>query len=450
VQPDVDTHRPPPVVLADGRGPRAQTRSLAHRLLVRLAAGTLLALLTLGAAGWLASGSLAEREALLDVRALAELTARTAVEPSADRLADSDPTALATLDDVVRGHLLTGTPVRRVKLWTADGRILYSDVPQLVGRTFPLSDDQREVLVDGVTTTEVSDLERDENRFEVAPGHRLIEVYTPVRTDGGRELLLELYVRADLVQQRQSDVVGALTWVALLSLGAFGAAQLWLASTSVRWARRERARMTAETARADEDRRRQLARDLHDGVVQDLLGTALQLRELEEPLRASGRPGTLDVLRRAEVSLRTGVRSLRSTVITIYPASLRRAGLQAALADLTAPLQARGVVVELDLPDDPHLPARLETAVHRAAAEALRNAARHADPTRVELHLSVTDHRVRLAVRDDGAGFDPARPPVLGHIGLPALADDVDALGGVLTVASAPGRGTELVLELPR
>jgi signal transduction histidine kinase len=68
----------------------------------------------------------------------------------------------------------------------------------------------------------------------------------------------------------------------------------------------------------------------------------------------------------------------------------------------------------------------------------------------VELGLSTPGGEVRLQVRDDGTGFDPARPPVAGHIGLPALADDVDALGGVLTIASAPGRGTEVTVVVPR
>jgi signal transduction histidine kinase len=439
------------VVLADGRRAHRHTRPLASRLFVRLAAGTLLALVTLGAAGWAASSHLAEREALADVRSLAEVTARTVVEPHADQLADSDPAALATLDDVVRGHLLTGTAIRRVKLWTPEGRILYSDVPELVGQTFPLGEDQRSVLRDGVTSTEVSDLEADENRFETAQDHRLIEVYTPVRADDGRQLLLEAYVRTDLVRQRQSDVLAALTWVAVLTLAAFGAAQLWLAFTSVRWARRERTRLAADTARADDDRRRLLARDLHDGVVQDLIGTSLLLRGVEEPLRSAGHRAALSVLAQAQTTLRTSIRGLRSTVITVYPATLRRAGLPAALTDLVAPLQGRGVDVTLDLPDDAaSLPEPLETAVHRAAAEALRNAAVHADPTSVELCLEVTDAEVRLRVRDDGAGFDPTTPPVAGHIGLPGLADEVDALGGVLTVASAPGRGTELTLVLPR
>jgi signal transduction histidine kinase len=424
---------------------------LAHRVVARLVAGTLLALLTLGAAGWMASRHLAEREALADVRALAELSARTVIEPAADRLADDDPAALAALDDVVRGHLLTGTAMRRVKLWTADGRVLYSDVPQLVGQTFPLSDEQRGVLRDGVTSTEVSDLHLDENRFELVPDHRLIEVYTPVRTGDGRRLLFEAYVRTDLVEQRQFDVLASLTWVALLALGAFGAAQLWLVSTVVRWARRERSRMAADSARADDERRRLLARDLHDGVVQDLIGTALLLHDIEEPLRAAGRPSALDVLRQAQTALRTGIRSLRSTVITIYPASLRRAGLPAALSDLAAPLQGRGVTVRLDLPEqDAELPEHVEVAVYRGAAEALRNAALHAAPASVELGLALTEGEVRLRVRDDGAGFDPTRPPVAGHIGLPALADDVDALGGVLTIASAPGRGTEVTVVVPR
>jgi signal transduction histidine kinase len=264
-------------------------------------------------------------------------------------------------------------------------------------------------------------------------------------------MLFEAYVRTDLVEQRRTDVLAALTWVALLALGAFGAAQLWLAFASVRWARRERARLAAQAARSDEERRRLLARDLHDGVVQDLIGASLLLRGVEDPLRSAGSAGALDVLHQAQTTLRTSIRSLRSSVLSIYPAGLRRAGLRSALTDLAARLQSQGVGVELDLPpDDADLPGPMATAVYRAAVEALRNAALHASPTTVQVGLSVTDADVRLRVRDDGTGFSPDRPPVPGHIGLPALADEVEACGGLLTVASAPGRGTELTMVLPR
>jgi signal transduction histidine kinase len=106
--------------------------------------------------------------------------------------------------------------------------------------------------------------------------------------------------------------------------------------------------------------------------------------------------------------------------------------------------------VTVELPDDVEVPAHLEAAVFRAAREAVRNVERSARARSVAVRVAVDPGSVVLEVDDDGVGFDPAAPPRPGHIGLRTLADDADALGGTLTLASAPGRGTTLRLVLPR
>jgi two-component system NarL family sensor kinase len=80
----------------------------------------------------------------------------------------------------------------------------------------------------------------------------------------------------------------------------------------------------------------------------------------------------------------------------------------------------------------------------------VRNAASSGRATKVWLSIRPTVGHVELVVSDDGAGFDPGRPAAEGHLGLRALADEAEVLGGMLTVTSAPGQGTELRLVLPR
>jgi two-component system NarL family sensor kinase len=259
-----------------------------------------------------------------------------------------------------------------------------------------------------------------------------------------------MYVRYDVLEQRQHRVLTDFSGIGLLGLGLFAASQLWLAWTNLRWLRRERAHMSVRSAEAVEEQRRRVARELHDGVVQDLIGAAYLVNGGRAPLEAAGRADAAEALHHAETSIRTSVRSLRSLLIELYPTSLRSAGLGAALLDLVDPIQARGTDVHVDLPDLLDLPDHLEAALYRAAREGLRNAVHNGRATSIRLSIRLTADNVELVVKDDGVGFDPRQPAASGHLGLRAVADEAEVLGGVLEVTSALGHGTELRLALPR
>lgn len=447
----VDVSEPRTVVLADGRGVPGHEDGTTRRVLVRMSVGTLVILAVIVAGGYLASVRLARHEVLANIGTLNEAVTRTLVEPTSDRLQSGDPEALAALDDAVRGHLLPETPVERVKLWTSDGRIVYSDEEELIGQTFPLAEELLDVLWSEGSSTTVKDLSAEENRLERAGGDtRLLEVYTAVHTDGAENMLFEAYVRDDILEERQRDILASFSGIGLVALGLFAVLQLWLALVNLRWLQRERARMSRRSAEAVEIQRRQMARDLHDGVVQDLIGATYLINAGTNPLRAAGHPEAAEDLHGAEASVRTSVRSLRSLLIDLYPANLRRSGLRVALLDLIDPVQARGVDVHLDLPDELDLPEHLEGALYRTAREAVRNAVRDGRAGEVWLGVRLAGEHVVLTVRDDGEGFDPEAPVAAGHLGLLGLADEAEELGGLVEVTSAPGRGTELRLVLPR
>ena len=95
------------------------------------------------------SGRAADSEAINDARSTTELLARSVAQPAIPRgLADGDPGAVDRFDRTALSRLLVGN-VQRIKIWTADGRIVYSDETRLIGDTFPLGDDEREVLDEG-------------------------------------------------------------------------------------------------------------------------------------------------------------------------------------------------------------------------------------------------------------------------------------------------------------
>src|SRR4051812_33276811 len=129
----------------------------------------------------LAIRDITDNEALREAKQLTRIAALSAVTPDlTDRVLSGDPAALTRLDRTVHARVLR-TPVVRVKLWTLDGRIVYSDAHQLIGRQFALDQGQRRAVRTGAVAAVVSDADEPENAFERGFG-RLLEVYLPVRT----------------------------------------------------------------------------------------------------------------------------------------------------------------------------------------------------------------------------------------------------------------------------
>jgi signal transduction histidine kinase len=126
----------------------------------------------------------------------------------------------------------------------------------------------------------------------------------------------------------------------------------------------------------------------------------------------------------------------------IHPAILSEGGLGPALRTLA---RRSTIPVELDVRTDTRLPEPIEVAAYFIASEALANATKHAQPSRIEVSLAPRDGSLRLSIRDDGVGgADPTRGS-----GLVGLTDRVEALGGTIDIESALGGGTSLAVTLP-
>jgi signal transduction histidine kinase len=332
-------------------------------------------------------------------------------------------------------------PVVRVKIWTADGRILWSDEPRLIGRRFRLSPDEAEALREGRTNAEVSDLTAPENRFE-RNYETLLEVYLPIRGPDGRPLLFEAYSRFSSVTEsgrRQAESL-----VLPLVGGLF---LLWLATLPLAWrlARRlqqrqlEREELLQRAIDAQDNERRRIAGALHDDVVQDLAGLGFSLSA------AAARSDSPE-LHEAAAQTRQTMRKLRASMVDIYPPSLQRAGLHAAVDDLAASLHTS---VDIQMPATTGLPPEKDALIFRTVQEGLRNVAKHADADHVTVRIEVDDGVATAEVADDGRGFTPNGSVGRDHMGLELLADLAEEAGARLQVSSQPGRGTKLRLEVP-
>jgi signal transduction histidine kinase len=199
---------------------------------------------------------------------------------------------------------------------------------------------------------------------------------------------------------------------------------------------------------SSEAERRRIARDLHDGVVQELAGTAFALSATAREPSLGG--GLREDLTAASHSVRRSLRQLRSLLVEIHPPGLDASSLGAALEDLAAPASSAGVTTAVTVSGVDGAPDHVVTLVWRVAQEAIRNAMRHAHATRLHVEVCGDEHEVRLTVQDDGIGFDPAGPARDGSYGLRGLRSLVEDGGGRVRVESAPGSGTTVQMVVER
>ncbi len=394
------------------------------------------------------SGHAAEEEAVNDARAVTKVLSGSVAQPSIPRgLVDGDPAAIDRLDRRVLSRLLVDD-VRRIKIWDSGGRILYSDETRLIGSTYRLGQGERAVLRTGSIEAEDSDLAKPENRFERGSGG-LLEVYTRIRAPEGQRLLFEAYFsRADIERARERVFARfrPITVGALLAFAALTTPLLLLLMRRVRRTGAERERLLRTAITASDAERLRIARDLHDGVVQDLAGSSFALSSAaRNPDLPAPLAGELEGVSR---SLRTSLRSLRSLLVEVYPPELHTVGLEAALSDLLAPLTAQDITATLSVDNLVDVPPDAVALVWRVAQESVRNALRHARASQVSVAVDRVGAALRLRVADDGVGLPGSDAP-RGHFGLRGLDTLAREAGGSLSVSSAPGTGTTVELTVP-
>jgi signal transduction histidine kinase len=193
---------------------------------------------------------------------------------------------------------------------------------------------------------------------------------------------------------------------------------------------------------AQDEARRRLERNLHDGAQQDLIALVIKAR------LAAEHSADLHEARTALSELRAdaaaALDNLRDLARGIYPPMLADLGLAAALG-AQAKRSALPVTVEAGALG--RFPEETEAAVYFCCIEALQNVAKYAAASRVAITVRAAADALTFSVADDGAGFDAARTPL--GAGLRNMSDRLSALGGHLTVTSAPGQGTTITGRLP-
>jgi signal transduction histidine kinase len=397
-------------------------------------------LVIVGLATAVASRRIGQREAITDARSSAIIRAQNLVEPAVtDGLLTESPPAIARLDRVVRRDVVDASLVR-VKVWSRNGTVLYSD--------------ERRALSVGTIEADVSDLTRPENRYERSFG-KLLEVYLPIRTPSGKPLLFEAYYDYSLVSRNGNRLWRSFAPISLGALLMLEIVQIpiaWSLARRLRMRLRERELLLHRALEASDVERRQIASELHDGAVQDLAGVAYALSASARREGAQNTSADKAVIEDAAESIRGSIRSLRSLIVDIYPPDFGEVSFDSALTDLLARGSDRGLRVDLDIALDDPLPDSAARLLYRSAQEGLRNTLDHAQATSVRIDVTQRNGAAVLDLVDDGRGFDAtevATQRARGHFGLLALRGLVTDAGGRLDVRSQPGAGTTLHVEVP-
>ena len=318
-------------------------------------------------------------------------------------------------DEVERGQLADRTA-------SADGRRYMDDIRKT------LAEIKRRTRVQGQQSFDASIAHVDRTRWVVAT------------LAGGALALLVILFLVLRAQVRLREQIAKL-----------------LAQENVRLERQVRAR-TAELSdlasyltNARETEKARLARELHDELGALLTAARMDIASIARKLDPAALSLHRERFDRLLETLDSGIALKRRIIEDLRPPLLKELGLIAALRTLGDEFaQVSGIGIELDLPDgDLPLPPETSLALFRIAQEALTNVRRHARARRVKLVLQLEPERIRLAVEDDGIGFDASDAKVRHH-GLAGMRHRVQMLAGHFTLASRPGQGTRIGVSVPR
>jgi signal transduction histidine kinase len=261
-----------------------------------------------------------------------------------------------------------------------------------------------------------------------------------------------------LVRFRQPSAWQRYRWYIVGSLGIMLFQAATIVGLLAQRIRRRRAEASAfevsgRLIMAQEEERRRMARELHDGLGQDLLVVAsqaqLSLSQEQNP------PGTAARLKDIAETAKQALQQARRMAHNLRPGLLDELGFTKAVqATLQKASQASGISMAICLADvDGLLSPEFEVNLFHIIQESLNNLLKHANASEAKITLTQAHSRLRLVVEDNGCGFEPSRlesgPPDQRGFGLRQIAERAKIMGGRVDIKSRPGQGTRLMVEVP-
>jgi signal transduction histidine kinase len=364
---------------------------------------------------------------------------------------------MAEFDRLVTGTAL-GQGVVVFKIWSPQGRVLYSLDRSLIGRQFAASDEFQTAL-SGQVVSDMSDLSEPENVRERAQWSHLIEVYAPVRRDLDGQIIAinEFYLLPDALEAEIADarlrawlLIGGLGIVLyLLTAGMVKRGSDMIEQQQSRLQEQvaelatlhERVLQAASrTTALNEQSLRRISADLHDGPAQVLALASLRMDALGQ---ACGENADFSIV---QDSLRDALKEVRAISSGLRLPELEAVPVSEVLERALLEHERRsGVRAERQLERLPtRVPLAVKIALVRTLQEALSNATRHAPGAEQLVRAWGQGGHLYMEVTDRGPGFDLSKTADFdsGHLGLAGMRERAELLGGSFTVRTAPGAGT--------
>lgn len=211
-------------------------------------------------------------------------------------------------------------------------------------------------------------------------------------------------------------------------------------------------RLLHQAITVQESERRRLAAEIHDSIVQSLVGVSYRLQALDKKMAAADDDGLAGDIKAVEEQLDNSIRDLRDLLLGLRPPMLDDMGLGKALEAHLKNFAARSrIQYSLQLPESmPALTRDARINLFRIVQEALNNVEKHAGARHVTIEVRTTTRKLHLAVRDDGKGYSRARARrKTRNLGIASMKERTELLGGSFEVKSEPGRGTLVALDVP-
>jgi len=426
--------------------------------------GGLLTTVVVGVGAGLMCHSIAHQQALADSARMTEQLSNLVIGPLLPGYLDREPGGAAELRRVVKDRMSDQT-LTEVTIWSADGTVVYSDKAEDIGKTLPPSK-QLLAAVAGRTTSGWEDDPPEADATSAAqaeastaddtgPG-RFVEVYTPLRLKDRPPMVFEAYYNYGPVDELAGRLLRQILPLVLIPLVLLQLIQIPVGLSLGRRLRRsdnERIRLLQRDLSASDQERVRFATDLHDGPIQELAGGSYALGAVA----ATAGDGQLPLVSRVQDVMQQSIHNLRGLMTDLDRPDLRSGRLDQAIPALAEKVRAEGIDVELELAELPNLSHEAMATLYRVVRETLANVQR-SNAGQVSIALASMrgaspgePPRVRLVVADDGEGVDPSRidRSSEAYLRMQLLHDQVESLEGELVVASAPGHGTTVQVDLP-
>lgn len=355
--------------------------------------------------------------------------------------------AVSTLDlerllTSVTAEIQKGFGYGHVELYVVDEEAQELELVAQAGPEEPIEIGYRQPLAKGLlgrayrtaSTIRADDVSREPDYFVNSMVHSRSELCVPIVASG--RVLAVLNLESRKVAAFNDEDTGTLETAADVLASAIENARLY---------------QRAQEAAVLEERSR-LARDLHDSISQQLFSMTLTAQAARAQLDKNP-ARTASQLERLQETASAALAEMRALIFQLRPPGLSEQGLIATLQHHVTMLRRReGLTIDLFVTGEERDARGIEQAMYRIAQEALNNVVKHAGACQVEVSLDLSPERVVMSVADDGRGFEPAAASAGNgrHLGLISMHERAAELGGRLEIQSTPGRGTRVLVTVPR